>query len=141
MKNIRRNNCFNILFFLLHMFPFCNIWWIFKNIWSQVFFIQACHIGKTVIFIYVQKPSSSLIYDNNNNKKLQNIFSLEFHKTYFFRTKCSFAAETKTILVFWQYHVKFEGCSVPEHPDIIEASKNLREKLLSELRQCSFTSP
>ena len=47
----------------------------------------------------------------------------------------------KLFLTFCQYHVKAEGPSIPEHPDIINASMNLREKLLSELRQCSFTAP
>ena len=43
--------------------------------------------------------------------------------------------------LFWQYHVKAEGCSIQEHPDIINALMNLKDKLLSELRQCSFTAP
>ena len=46
---------------------------------------------------------------------------------------CSVAPESKT--------VKYEGCSVPEHPDILQASKNLMEKLWLEHRQCSFISP
>ena len=47
----------------------------------------------------------------------------------------------KLFLAFCQHHVKAEGRSIPKHPDIINASMNLREKLLSELRQCSFTAP
>ena len=39
------------------------------------------------------------------------------------------------------YHVKSEGRSFPENPDIIKALKNFREKLLLELRQCSFNAP
>ena len=42
---------------------------------------------------------------------------------------------------FWRYHVKSEGRSIPEHPDITKGWKNLREKLLSKLRQCSFAAP
>ena len=43
----------------------------------------------------------------------------------------------KLFSTFGQYHVKAEGRSIPKQSDII----NLREKLLSELRQCSFTAP
>ena len=46
----------------------------------------------------------------------------------------------KLFLFLCQYHVKAEGRSIPEHPDIINASMNLRKKLFSELRQCSFTA-
>ena len=39
------------------------------------------------------------------------------------------ASKLKLFLVFCQYHVKADGRSIPEHPDIINASINLREKL------------
>ena len=46
----------------------------------------------------------------------------------------------KLFLFLCQYQVKAEGRSIPEHPYIINASMNLRKKLFSELRQCSFTA-
>ena len=54
-------------------------------------------------------------------------------------TKCSFAPWTKTIF-FWQCHLKAEGRSILEHPGVISWPKNLKKKLLCELRQGSFTA-
>jgi hypothetical protein len=45
----------------------------------------------------------------------------------------------KLFFFLCHYHVKAEGRSIPEHPDIINASMNLRKKLFLELIQCSFT--
>ena len=48
-----------------------------------------------------------------------------FHISHF-RTKRSLDPQSFLLFFFWHYHVKSEGRSVPEHPDIIKASKNLR---------------
>ena len=92
-------------------------------------------------YIYeVKKPSSSWIYNKMCHFKKEYLFvKISLHKL--FQKKCSLAPKTKIIKFFCQYHVKAEGRSILRHPDIINASMNLREKLLSELRQCSFTAP
>ena len=42
---------------------------------------------------------------------------------------------------FWQCHLKAEGRSISKNPGVIPWPKNLRKKLLCELRRCSFTAP
>ena len=62
-------------------------------------------------------------------------------QTFFLEQSALLPQKLKLFLTFCQNHAKAEGRSIPKHPDIINASMNLREKLLSELRQCSFTAP
>ena len=86
------------------------------------------------IHIYRQKPSSSLIYNKEKqppNKKVP--FYENLLQKLCFRRNFSFTPKTKTI--FLLYHVKSEDLCVPEHFDIIKASKNVSEKVLSEHRQ------
>ena len=86
-------------------------------------------------YIYVvKKTSSSWIYEQ------KVLFYENFTTQTFIEQSALLRPKLKLFLFLCQYHVKAEGRSIPEHPDIINASMNLRKKLLSELRQCSFTA-
>ena len=68
-------------------------------------------------------------------------FRENFTTQFFLEQSALLPPKLKQFLFFCQYYVKTEGRSIPELPDIINASMNLREKLLSEPRQCNFTFP
>ena len=73
-------------------------------------------------------------------KKKKVPFCENFTSQTFLEQSSLLLPKLKLFLFFCQYHVKAEGRSIPEHPDIINASMNLRKKLFLELRQCSFTA-
>ena len=83
------------------------------------------------IYIYVVKN-----YHHHGFRTKKSPIKKHFHKNFATQTFCLLPQN-----FFLQYYVKSEGRSIPSHPDIINASMNLKEKLLSEHRQCSFTSP
>ena len=82
---------------------------------------------------------------NQHHHRFMTLKKLPFCKNFttqtFLEQSALLPQKLKQFWVFCQYHVKDEGRSIPEHPDIINASMNLRKKLLLELRQCSFTDP
>ena len=69
-------------------------------------------------------------------------FLWKVYYTTFFLDKVLLCTQNKNKYFFFlQCHLKAEGCSVSEQPRVIPLPKNLRKKLLCELRKCSLTAP
>ena len=81
------------------------------------------------------------MYDQHSHFSKKVTFYENFTTQFFLEQSAFLPPKLRPFLFFWRYHVKAEGRSIPENSDIINASINSREKILSELRQCSFTAP
>ena len=66
----------------------------------------------------VKKPTSSWIYDLMVTLKKKYIFCENFTTQTFLEQSAPLPPQLKLFLTFCQYHVKTEGCRIPEHPDI-----------------------
>ena len=68
----------------------CNKWVPKNSVWPNDLCGQNCHVCKTLIYIWLKKISSSLIYDKNRYFLIKHFFKYKFHRlfSYLFGLVC-----------------------------------------------------
>ena len=126
---------FSMFYICGYLSTSAKIWTKNKHVPTQFFFKIKLFFLMNFTFLWINKFQCNQIITKKFTLKEK------FSSQTFSEPNAPLPPKQKKIFFFRKFHLKAEGHSISEGPGLTPWPKNLRKKLFSEHRQCSFTAP